>query len=359
MSTRFHPLLKRLFWGVVTLWGVSVITFLLLFVLPRFGRNRNVKSEDFAKLQKTSVKTQQASQDDPATTLMALTIAGAHADPQTIANIKKERGLDKPLFLNFAETSQTHSASSGLFDAQYPRFICDALTNNLKSYRNGERVMSAIGRRFPATLLLAVASLLVYLIVAIPLSMRTAQSAGGWFDRSSLFLGLFALSIPTFWLGRLLQQYLGYQWSWFSVGGGASLGNLPLPALTLGVGGAAYYARLLHANLRGVLRQDYVRAARARGLNENRVLVKHALKNALIPLITVLGMEFASLLSGLIFTEKIFAWPGIGSLVVDSVTNYDVPMIMGTVVFTSFVVVAMSIIVDFAYHFIDPRVRVD
>ena len=188
--------------------------------------------------------------------------------------------------------------------------------------------------------------------------MKTARNAGGVFDRSSLFLGILALSLPTFWVARLLQQYLGYQWNVFSVGGGASLANLPLPALTLGIGGAAYYARLLHANLSGVLRQDFIRAARARGLGESRVLAKHALKNALIPLVTVLGMEFASLLSGLIFTEKIFAWPGIGSLVVDSVTNYDVPMIMGTVVFTSFVVVIANIAVDFAYHFIDPRIRV-
>lgn len=334
MSTRIHPLIKRLLWGIVTLWGVTVITFLLLFVLPRFGRNRNVRSEDATKMQL------QMKDDDPATTLMALTIAGAHADPTTLANIKKERGLDQPLII------------------QYSMFVRDALTNNLKSYRNGDRVMSAIWRRFPATLALALAALVVYLGVAIPLSMRTAQSSGGWFDRGSLLLGILALSIPTFWLGRLLQQYAGYQWNIFSVGGGASWENLPLPALTLGVGGAAYYARLMHANLRGVLRQDFVRAARARGLGENRVLVKHALKNALIPLVTVLGMEFASLLSSLIFTEKIFAWPGIGSLVVDSVTNFDVPMIMGTVVFTSFVVVLMSILVDFAYHFIDPRVRV-
>jgi peptide/nickel transport system permease protein len=333
MSTRFHPLLKRLLWGIVTLWGVSVITFLLLFVLPRFGRNRNVKSDDATKIQ------QQMKDDDPATTMMAMTIAGAHADPETIANIKKERGLDKPLPI------------------QYSMFVRDALTNNLRSYRNGDRVMSAIARRFPATLALAIAAILIYLVVAIPLGLRTAQNPGGGFDRVTLFLGLFALSLPTFWLGRLLQQYVGYQWNIFSVGGGASLWNLPLPALTLGIGGAAYYARLLHANLRGVLRQDFVRSARARGLNENRVLVKHALKNALIPLVTVLGMEFASLLSGLIFTEKIFAWPGIGSLVVDSVTNYDVPMIMGTVLFTSFVVVVMNILVDLAYGLIDPRVR--
>lgn len=336
-----HPLLKRLLWGVVTLWGVSVITFLLLFVLPRFGRSRFIKSDDLAKTQIKLKSDPKTRDDDPATTMMALVIAGAHADPTTIANIKRDRGLDKPLVI------------------QYSMFVRDALTNNLRSYRNNDRVMSAIWRRFPATFALALTAILVYLAVAIPLGMKTAQNSGGTFDRSALFLGILALSIPTFWLGRLLQQYLGYEWNWFSVGGGASLWNLPLPALTLGVSGAAYYSRLLHTNMRGVLRQEFVRAARARGLSENRVLVKHALKNAMIPLVTVLGLEFASLLSGLIFTEKIFAWPGIGSLVVDSITNFDVPMIMGTVLFCSFAVVAMNIVVDFTYGFIDPRVRLD
>src|SRR5262249_48362424 len=146
--------------------------------------------------------------------------------------------------------------------------------------------------------------------------LATAKRAGTVFDRLTLVACLIAVSVPTFWLARLLQYYLGYRLGWFHVGGDANLVNLPLPALTLGVGGAAYYSRLLHANLRGVLAQDYVRAARARGIGERLVMWRHALKNALIPLVAVLGMDFASLLSGLIFTEKIFAWPGIGSLAI-------------------------------------------
>ena len=204
---------------------------------------------------------------------------------------------------------------------------------------------------------LALAGLTVWLVVAIPLGLMTGEHAGSWLDRSALWLGLIAISVPTFFLGRLLQHFLGYEWGLFSVGGSAKLWNLPLPAMTLGLGGAAYYSRLLHTNLRSVLTQDYIRAARARGLSEGVILGKHALKNALIPMVTILGMDIASLLSGLIFTEKIFGWPGIGSLAVDSVLNLDPPMIMGTVLFSALMVVIMNLIVDIAYHLIDPRVR--
>lgn len=307
-------ILRKLGQGLITLFGVSVVIFLLLFVTPRLG------------------------QTDPARA-MAESMAGSHTDPETIENIMRDRGLDRPLYV------------------QYGMFVKDALSNNLKSYRNGDRVMSAIARRFPNTLLLAVTAICLYLVIAIPVSLVTANSAGGALDRAVLLLCILAVSIPTFWLGRMLQHYLGYQAGLFSVGGGASLWHLPLPALTLAIGGAAYYARLMHANLTGVLKQDYIRAARARGVPESKVLGKHAFKNALIPVVAVLGLEFASLLSGLIFTEKIFGWPGIGSLAVDSVLNQDSPMIMGTVLFAALMVVTANILVDIAYRLIDPRVK--
>lgn len=309
---------RKLGLGLITLWGVSLIVFLLLFWVPRFGATRKTSPTD----------------------AMAQTVAGAHATPENIANIKADLGLDKPL------------------PTQYVIFVRNILTNNLKSYRNGDIVFSAIARRFPATLLLAATALVIYLGAAIPIALVTARNDGKWLDRIALLLALVAVSIPTFWLGRLLQQYLGYQLGWFSVGGSANLWNLPLPAITLGIGGAAYYSRLLHANLRGVMKQDFIRAARARGLSETQVTAKHALKNALIPAVAVLGSEFASLLSGLIFTEKIFGWPGIGSLAIDSVMNQDVPMIMGTVLFSALMVVVANLLVDVAYKVIDPRVRI-
>jgi peptide/nickel transport system permease protein len=311
--------LKKLLQSLITLWGVSVVIFLLLFWVPRLGKGKD---------------------EDP-TDAIAQLVAGAHADDENIANIKRDLGLDKPMYI------------------QYTSFIGNALTNNLRSYRNEDRVFSAIKRRFPATLLLAVTALTLYLAVAIPVSLVTANHPGSWLDRGSLLLSIIAISVPTFWLGRILQHYLGYEAGWFSVGGAANIWNLPLPAMTLGFSGAAYYSRLIHANLRGVLKQDYVRAARARGLTEAKVLSKHALKNALIPVVAVLGAEFASLLSGLIFTEKIFGWPGIGSLAVDSVTNNDVPMIMGTVLFAATMVVVGNVLVDIVYRLIDPRVRAE
>lgn len=306
--------LKKLGQGLVTLFGVSIVIFLLLFVAPRLGKTNPAQA-------------------------MAESMAGSHTDPETINNIIVHRGLDRPL------------------PVQYGMFVRDALTNNLTSYRNGDRVISAIARRFPYTLLLAVAAISLYLLIAVPVSMMTANAAGKPLDRTVLLLCIVAVSIPTFWLGRMLQHYLGYQAGLFSVGGGASLWHLPLPALTLAIGGAAYYSRLIHANLTGVLKQDYIRAARARGLGERAVVGKHALKNALIPVVAVLGMEFASLLSGLIFTEKIFGWPGVGSLAVDSVLNQDSPMIMGTVLFAALMVVTANILVDIAYRIIDPRVK--
>ncbi len=309
-------LLRKLGLSLITLWGVSVVIFLLLFWVPRLGADK-----------------------DP-TDAMAQSVAGARATDENIANIKRDFGLDKPL------------------PQQYVIFVENIFTNNLKSYRNGDIVFTAIARRFPATLLLAATALVIYLGAAIPIALMTARNDGKWLDRIALLLALIAVSIPTFWLGRLLQQYLGYQLNLFSVGGSANLWNLPLPAITLGIGGAAYYSRLLHANLRGVMKQDFIRAARARGLSETQVTAKHALKNALIPAVAVLGAEFASLLSGLIFTEKIFGWPGIGSLAIDSVQNQDVPMIMGTVLFSALMVVVANLLVDVSYKVIDPRVRV-
>ncbi|HEX8552643.1 MAG TPA: ABC transporter permease [Abditibacteriaceae bacterium] len=302
-----RAVLRRIGLGLLTLWGASIITFVLLFLVPA----------------------------EP-----AQVIGGERATPEVLKNIRAKYGLDRPL------------------PVQYGIFVRDIATNELRSYRNDDKVLSAIARRFPATLVLALAGLSIWLLVSIPLGLLTARYAGTPFDRTSLILGLVALSIPTFWLGRLLQHYLGYRWGLFSVGGGASLANLPLPAITLGLGGAALYSRLLHANVRGVLKQDFIRAARARGLDEKTVLGRHALRNALIPLVSVLGMDIASLLSGLVFTENIFGWPGIGSLAVDSARNFDAPMIMGTVLFSSFLVVLAGIAIDIAYRLIDPRVRV-
>ena len=316
--------LRQIGWGLVTLWGASIVTFILLFLVPRIKPVTLQPGETPAHAAAYSI---------------ASTMTGEHGSKDQIEGIIKARGLDQPLYV------------------QYGQLVHDILTNNLKSYVNDEPVMSAIARRLPATVVLASAAVFVWLGVSIPLGLLTAKYAGTAYDRLALIIGLLAISIPAFWMGRFLQQYLGYDLGIFGLGGGFHLSNLPLPALTLGIGGAAYFSRLFHANLRGVMNQEYIRAARARGLSEFSVLSKHALKNALIPVVAILGLEIASLLSGLVITEKIFGWPGIGSLAVDSVLNGDLPMIMGTVLWAALTVVIANLLVDIAYRIIDPRVR--
>ena len=181
------PFLRKLGSGLITLWGVSLAVFVLLFVVPGWGK------------------------DDPADA-MAQTMSGARATDANIKAIKEKFGLDKPLFFNW-------QSKKGVLDAQYPRFMAAALTNNLTSYRNGDRVFSAIWRRFPATMLLAFTALTIYLLAAIPIALYTAKSAGRFSDRAWLFLSILAISMPTFWLGRILQHYLGYETGLFSVGG--------------------------------------------------------------------------------------------------------------------------------------------
>jgi peptide/nickel transport system permease protein len=165
------------------------------------------------------------------------------------------------------------------------------------------------------------------------------------------------LSLPAFWLARILQYSLAYKLGWFPIGFFRSFGDLLLPAASLAILSVGYYARLIHTNMVEILDSPYVRAARAKGSSETRVLFKHALRNAMIPVITILGMDVAGMLGGVIFTENVFALPGIGTLAVQSVFTLDPPMIMGTVLFTATLVVGANWLVDLTYGWIDPRIK--
>jgi peptide/nickel transport system permease protein len=220
-----------------------------------------------------------------------------------------------------------------------------------------EPVLGAILARFPATLALSLGGLLIYVVVSIPLGVLTAKYRDRPIDRVVLVLATVTVSVPTFWLGRLLQFELAYRAGWFPVAGLFSWRHLVLPSLTLGIVGAGYYARLVHSNMVEVLNQDYVRAARARGLSEPSVLFKHALRNAFLPVLTVLGLDVAGLLGGVVFTESVFALPGLGASSLQAVLNLDVPMIMGTVLFAALLVVAANLIVDVVYRLVDPRIK--
>jgi peptide/nickel transport system permease protein len=208
----------------------------------------------------------------------------------------------------------------------------------------------------PATAYLALTSLAAAALIGGALGCLTALRAGSSTDLAVLVGSLVVLSFPVFWLGMMLLYVFAYRFRLFPLGGFGAL-NVVLPATALALGTAAYYTRLLHTNLREVLDQDYVRTAHAKGLPPRRVYGKHALRNALLPLVTLLGLDFAGLMSGVVLTETVFNWPGLGRLAVDAVFNQDIPMIMGTVLFSSILVVGANLIVDLLYLVIDPRIR--
>jgi len=197
----------------------------------------------------------------------------------------------------------------------------------------------------------------LWMVLAVPLGIWTARNPGSLADRIVLVGATLTLSLPAFWLARMLQYGLAYKLGWFPVAGYRGIAHLLLPALTIAILAVGYYARLIHTNMMQVLDSSFVRAARARGATERTVLYRHALPNALIPVVTILGMDIAALLGGVMFTENVFALPGIGTLAVQSVFNLDVPIIMGTVMFSALAIVLVNLLVDLLYGWIDPRVR--
>jgi ABC-type dipeptide/oligopeptide/nickel transport system permease component len=300
-------LLTRLFWSVVTLLGTAVLTFILVNAVPG----------DVARV-----------------------IAGPKASPQVIHQIRERLHLDEPMWKRLGY----HLASLAHGDLGHS-FVTD------------QPVAEAILTRLPTTAALAALAVVVWMLLAVPLGVLTAKHRGSLFDRSTLVVATLTLSLPAFWLARMLQYWLSYKLGWFPVAGFRGFTHLLLPALTLAILAIGYYARLIHTNMVEVLDSPYVRAARAKGASEATVLFRHGLRNALIPVVTILGMDVAGLLGGVMFTENVFALPGIGTLAVQSVFNLDVPVIMGTVMFSATLVVAVNLVVDFIYGWIDPRVR--
>jgi peptide/nickel transport system permease protein len=300
-------LAKRLVWAVTTLLGTSAIVFTIVHVVPA----------------------------DP-----VAAYAGPQADAETRERIRRELGLDDPAW------------------QQYVRFVTHAARGDFgRSYVTQQRVVDAIRTRFPTTLALSLGGLAVWLIVGIPVGVFTARWRDSLADRLVLVLAMVGVSLPTFWLGRLLQFQIAYRDGLLPVAGLFSWQHIILPSITLGAVGVGYYARLVHSNMVEVLNQDYIRTARAKGLPERTVLIKHGLRNALIPVLTILGMDIAALLGGVVFTESVFALPGLGALALQAVINLDIPMIMGTVMFAAVLVVGANVLVDMVYGWIDPRIR--
>jgi peptide/nickel transport system permease protein len=300
-------ILRRLIVGAGVLLGVSVITFLIAFVVPA----------------------------DP-----AVAMAGAKADPQTLAMIRTQLGLDQPVYV------------------QYLQYVARALHGDLgRSYIRRESVSALIIGRFPATALLAASAMTAALLLGLAMGLLS----GAWRDRPPdhllLVLSLGFVSIPVFWLGTMLLIASALYIRALPLGGFRGWSSLILPTITLALGSAGYYSRILHTNLIEALDQEYVRTARGKGLTRRQVLVKHALANGLIPLLTLAGLDLAGLLSGVVLTETVFNWPGIGRLAYEAVLNLDIPLIMGTVLFGAVMVIIANIVVDVLYAWLDPRIR--
>lgn len=265
---------------------------------------------------------------------------GQRGDPATIAMIRKEMGLDDPIM------------------TQYFRFLWNILRGNFgRSYATNRLVLPEILSRFPATLKLALASMVIATTIGIGAGIVSATKQYSFFDYSSMVIALMGVSAPVFWVGLLLMWIFGYSLGWLPISGYGGITYLILPAITLGVRPAAYIARMTRSSFLEILRQDYIRTARAKGLSERRVIYVHTLRNTLITVVTILGMEFAGLLSGAVLTETIFAWPGIGRLSVDAIMKRDHPMVQGTVLFTAIIFIFANLIVDISYAFLDPRIR--
>jgi len=274
-------------------------------------------------------------------------IAGPNAGPADVTAIRKALGLDAP------------------FQVQLVRYIGNVLHGDFGfSYHQHKSVLPLILDRFPATAQLAAAGLVVELAIGIPLGILAATRRGSYWDRSATMATVVLVSAPSFWVGYLLlevvfQAHLGHV-DILPVGGGYKpfdLRYLALPALTVGFGGAAYYNRLMRATMLDELNKDYVRTARAKGLRERAVLWRHALRNAIGPVLIQVGLDLGFFLGGIVVVEQVFSWPGIGKLAVDSIATADVPLIVGTVVFGTFCIVVANLTVDILNAVVDPRIR--
>ena len=300
-------LVRRIVFGAFVLIGTSIITFAIAFLVPA----------------------------DP-----AVAMAGAKADPQTLSMIRSQMGLDQPVYM------------------QYARYVGRAAVGDLgRSYIRRESVTQLILDRFPATLILAISAMVLALIIAIPVGMLSVVYQGRTLDNFLLVISLALISLPVFWLGTLLLIAAALALRSFPLGGYSGWKSLLLPALTLAVGLAGYYARILHTNLVEAMQQEYVRTARSKGLSPGRVVLKHAMANALLPLVTLAGIDLAGLLSGVVLTETVFDWPGIGRLAYDAIFNLDIPLIMGTVLFAAFLIVVGNLVIDLLYAWLDPRIQ--
>jgi peptide/nickel transport system permease protein len=241
---------------------------------------------------------------------------------------------------------------------QYINYWKGVLHGNLgTSFRYNQSVTHLLVQRYPYTLQLTLAALVVAILLSIPAGVHSARTRNAWDDRAISVVSLFGLSFPNFAMGPILILLFSIKIGWLPVSGAGSFANLVLPAITMGSALAAILTRMVRTSMLEELSQDYVRTARAKGLNETTVVYRHALRNAMIPVITVLGLQFGALLAGAIVTEKIFSWPGIGRLTVDAISNRDYYVVQGCILAIGLTYVLVNFLTDFVYSVLNPRIR--
>lgn len=246
-----------------------------------------------------------------------------------------------------------------LWEQQF-RFVSGVLQGDLgRSLFSKRPVTNLIVERFPATLELAIVSMLIALALSLPLGIGASLKKGSWFDKGGMFFSLLGVSMPNFWLGPLLALLFAVQLDWFPLAGRELPGSVVLPAITLGTAMAALTSRLLRSSMLDVLREDYLRCARSKGLSETKVIGKHALVNALNPVVTVVGLQFGALLAGAIVTEKVFSWPGIGTLLLTAIERRDYPVVQGCILVIATTYVLVNLITDLLYARLDPRISLE
>ncbi len=266
--------------------------------------------------------------------------AGEGAEAETIEAIRKEYGLDQPVIV------------------QYGKYMWNLLRGDMgRSYLTRRDVFTTIAGAFPNTAKLAFWSILVAVAIALPIGIISATRQYSMVDNVGMVAALLGVATPNFWLGLMLIILFSLKLGWLPSGGMNGWQSYIMPAITLGTGDAALITRMTRSSMLEVVRQDYIRTARAKGVPEKAVIRKHALKNALIPVVTVIGLQFGGLLGGATLTETIFAWPGVGRLLVDSIKSKDTPMVLGGVIMLTITFSVINLLADILYAFIDPRIK--
>ncbi len=267
-------------------------------------------------------------------------ILGDSARPADRNALRQQLGLDQPLLL------------------QYSSYLSNLLSLDLgKSLHSNQSVTALLAERFPATLELALAAFIIAVLIAVPLGVMAARRRGTAWDSSAMTLSLLGVSIPNFWLGPMLILLFSLWLGWTPVSGREQPGSLILPAITLGASLSAVLARMVRSTLLEVLNEDYIRTARAKGLKESSVIWRHALMNTMLPVVTLLGLQLGALLAGAVITETVFSWPGIGSLLIESIQKRDYPLVQGCVLLVAVSYLLINTTTDLLYQLLDPRIR--